>query len=369
MPEGPEVRKYADALNTVLVGHRIKSLEARTREAKLWLKENESRLIGRRVLSVTSHGKHLLGFIQGGFYFHSHLMMWGRWETFGGDTERKGHGETETRGRGDTANVPGAKDLDGRRSSLKISKVRKGGLPPPASESSDLPGQSSSFFLPDKDRRERARIVVDNGAAILHSAPIFNVGKGDPYQQIENLATLGPDVLPVRAKFNAREFRRRLLLQEHMEITIGAALLNQRILAGLGNYLRAEILFECGLNPWRKVGELTKGELQCLSQTAPDLALRAYLTSATASAADRDRMSADSSLVYQLSREMGTRHLVFRRTNLPCLRCGTRIKQLRQATFNLEQTSDGEESTGPDKERTRIVYFCPNCQSVHSPVQ
>ena len=54
----------------------------------------------------------------------------------------------------------------------------------------------------EKDRRERARIVVDKGAAILFSAPIFNVGEGDPYEQIENLATLGPDVLPYKGKFD-----------------------------------------------------------------------------------------------------------------------------------------------------------------------
>ena len=206
MPEGPEVRKYADALDSVLNGRKIRSLEARTREAKLWLKSNEERLAGRRVLRVTSHGKHLLGLIEGGFYFHSHLMMWGRWQTFAGE-------------------------------------------------------------LPvEKDRRERARIVVDGGAAILFSAPIFNVGKGDPYKQIDNLASLGPDVLPVKGKFNQREFKRRLLLPEHLEVTIGAALLNQRILAGLGNYLRAEVLFNCRIDPWRRVSELKAAELRCLAR-------------------------------------------------------------------------------------------------------
>src|SRR5687767_2487970 len=84
MPEGPEVRKHAIALDAVLTGRVIKSLEARTREAKAWLKENEGRLVGRRVSKVTSHGKHLLGYIEGGFYFHSHLMMWGRWQTLPG---------------------------------------------------------------------------------------------------------------------------------------------------------------------------------------------------------------------------------------------------------------------------------------------
>jgi len=291
MPEGPEVRKYADALDAVLTGRAIVSFEARTKDARKWLHENEQRLIGRRVEHVSSHGKHLLGYIEGDYFFHSHLMMWGRWQTFG------------------------------------------------------------LAELSQKDRRERARIVVEGGAAILLSAPIFNVGEGDPYEKIEILNTLGPDALPYRGRFNRAEFLRRL--SEHENETIGAALLNQRIVAGLGNYLRAEILFACKVNPWLTVGELTQRKLNCLSKTIPRLTRDAYERGATAAEEDRKRMAGDPSLVYQPGREYGTRHMVFRRTNLPCLRCGEKIRQLRQKTI---QNEDDEE------ERTRIVYFCAKCQ-------
>ena len=291
MPEGPEVRKYADALAEVLTGRTIKSFTARTQNARKWLEDNNGRLIGRRVKTVRSHGKHLIGLIGGDFYFHSHLMMWGRWQTF---------------------------------------------LPEPPEEI---------------DRRERARIIVESGAAILFSAPIFNVGKGDPYSQVEHLGTLGPDVLPYKGPFKQKEFRRRLL--ENRDLSIGAALLNQQALAGLGNYLRAEILFACRINPWRKVGELSASEMRCLSLTAPALARRSYLHAATASDEDRERMRQDTSLVYQPGREYGTRHWVFRRTNLPCLRCAEPVRQLRQVTHAV-----GEE------ERERIIYFCKKCQGV-----
>lgn len=297
MPEGPEVRKYADALDAALSGRAIVSLEARTKVARKWLQENESRLIGRRVERVVSHGKHLIGYIEGSFFFHSHLMMWGRWQTFG-PTRRK-------------------------------------------------------LELPEKDRRERARVVVKGAAAILLSAPIFNVGEGDPYDVIEILARLGPDALPYRGRFNRKEFLSRLL--SHEDETVGAALLNQHIVAGLGNYLRAEILFNCKLNPWLTVGEISQRNLNCLSKTIPRLTRDAYERSATASEEDRKRMARDPSLVYQPGREYGTRHMVFRRTNLPCLRCGEKIRQLRQRT---SQAEDDEE------ERTRIVYFCARCQKV-----
>ncbi len=291
MPEGPEVRKYADSVNEVLSGRRITHFTARTQNARKWLEQHANQLIGKRVTRVVSHGKHLVGHINDNFYFHSHLMMWGRWQVFTPD-------------------------------------------PPP-----------------EIDRRERARIVVDGGAAILYSAPIFNVGHGDPYSQVEFLDTLGPDVLPYKGKFDVKEFRRRLLSEEHSHVPIGAALLNQQIVAGLGNYLRAEILFACRINPWRLVGDLSKKDLKCLERTVPDLSKRSYLSSATASDEDRERMRTDSSLVYQVGREYGTRHLVFRRTNLPCLRCGEAIRQLGQRTHSTV-----------DEERERIVYFCAQCQ-------
>jgi endonuclease-8 len=123
-------------------------------------------------------------------------------------------------------------------------------------------------------------VVEGSGAAILLSAPIFNVGEGDPYDKIEILDTLGPEALPYRGRFDRKEFLRRLL--EHKDETIGAALLNQRIVAGLGNYLRAEVLFNCKLNPWLTVGELTQRNLSCLSKTVPRLTRDAYKRGATA---------------------------------------------------------------------------------------
>ena len=54
MPEGPEVRKYADALDEVLNGRVILSLAARTKDARNWLAKNEQRLIGRSVERVVS---------------------------------------------------------------------------------------------------------------------------------------------------------------------------------------------------------------------------------------------------------------------------------------------------------------------------
>src|ERR671933_1597472 len=219
MPEGPEVRRFADALNQALGGKPIVSLLARTKTAKVWEKEHLGVLLNKRIERVLSHGKHLVGLIEGGYYFHSHLMMWGSWAVL------------------------------------------------------DNPPQ-------EIDRRERSRIVVPDACAILYSAPIFNLGAGNPFEIVENLRTLGSDILPYpdEKPFDAPVFLQKLVTPENSDRTIGAALLDQQIVAGIGNYLRAEILFNCRLDPWRKIADLTASELERLIHSIPLMAQRAYTT-------------------------------------------------------------------------------------------
>lgn len=297
MPEGPEVQRYADQLDRVLANGEIVQFTARTQAAKRWLVEHPNDLAGRRITKVTAHGKNLIGWIEPDYYFYSHLMMWGRWTTF-------------------TCQPP-----------------------------------------EEVDRRERARIVTATGGAILLSAPIFQIGQGDPYEQVEMLKQLGLDILPEdNAPFDQAQFKQRLLSPHQNNLlnrTIGAALLDQSIVAGIGNYLRAEILFLCQIDPWRNVNELTESELHRLCEMIPQIARRAYETGGvTASDPDRFRMEHDRTLVYRLGSEFGSRHYVFRRTNLPCLRCSTPIRQQKQVVHSDEA-----------EEKTRIIYFCPTCQN------
>lgn len=295
MPEGPEVRRYADLLASHLEEQEILHFSTRLKAAKAWLTENEVSLVGEKILRIRSHGKHLLGYLSGGRYFHSHLMMWGRWEV---------HDEQ------------------------------------PA----------------EVDRRERTRIVTPTATAILLSAPTFNLGSGDPYAQIDILRELGTDILPYpdAPDFDAEDFLKRLFAPENLQTTIGAALLNQRIVAGIGNYLRAEILFNCRINPWREVGELTNKDVDCLCNTIPHLAILAYKTGGfTVTDEARERLLTEHGMAYRTGSEWGARHYVFRRTNLPCLSCSEKIRQKHQVTHYNDEG-----------EKKRIIYFCPNCQNV-----
>lgn len=302
MPEGPEVRRYADLLHNALAGKHIVEFSARTKNAKAWLAEHGPEISGKRIERIYAHGKNVIGIIEDGYFFYSHQMMWGRWEVH---------------------------------------------------------PLSNLTSAPDRDRRERARIIVDGTIALLMSAPVLEVGKGDPYEQFEFLRCLGPTALPYEPDtFDHAEFRTRLKSAKNRRRTIGDALLDQSIVAGLGNYLRAEILFIAKLNPWRKVAELDPFELDTLARLVPKVTKASFEKGYTVTLPHRKRMTSDKTLVYVPGKEYGTRHYVFRRTNLACLICGNPIKQLRQPVTNR---APGE---ADDEERTRIVYFCASCQNV-----
>ncbi len=313
VPEGPEVRRAADALDAALAGQRVTSLTARTRAARAWLDAHPDAFAGATVRRVTSHGKWLVGTLDGAagdgggepLFFASHFLMWGRWQVVAPDDE----------------------------------------------------------LVTARDRRERARIETPDAVAVLLSAPVFEVGTGDPYEAIPRLASLGPDVLPVDgAAFDADAFRARLAA--HPEREVGAVLLDQSVAAGLGNYLRAEVLFVCRISPWRRVADLAPDELDALVAAVPAVSAHAYRHGGRTTAdADRDRLAGDASLTYagrggRDAAEWATRHYVFRRTNLPCLVCGTPVRQQRQTTATW--TDDA----GAEAEKQRIVYFCPVCQNV-----
>jgi formamidopyrimidine-DNA glycosylase len=92
-----------------------------------------------------------------------------------------------------------------------------------------------------------------------------------------------------------------------------------------------------------------------LCRVIPQLAARAYTTGGvTVPEAERERLRTDPALVYPNAvSDFAKRHWVFRRTNLPCLECGTHVRQKRQVTHTRD---DGEE-------KERIIYFCPRCQN------
>ena len=144
-------------------------------------------------------------------------------------------------------------------------------------------------------------------------------------------ARLGPDPLRRNADVEAvwTALRRR-------PSPIGAALLDQAVVAGIGNVFRAEALFLCRINPEMPARELTREQFDDLWSTLVAM-LRAGVRANRIITVD----PAEVGISRRAMKPEDWRY-VYRRTNLPCRRCGTTI-----VAWTLG---------------ARTMYACPRCQ-------
>jgi endonuclease-8 len=137
---------------------------------------------------------------------------------------------------------------------------------------------------------------------------------------------LGPDILA--DDFDAGAVVANLAGRPDLDA--GVALMTQSLLAGVGNVYKSESCFLAGVNPFRKVAELTSGELQTLVAVARKL-MRANI------AEGAFRRTTGRS-------DPAERLWVYHRGGEPCRRCGTVILSQKQ---------------GID---ARVTFWCPQCQ-------
>lgn len=143
------------------------------------------------------------------------------------------------------------------------------------------------------------------------------------------LHRLGPE--PLDGGFTGAALGQRLAGRT---ASIKALLLNQSILAGVGNIYADEALFLAGIDPRRAGGELAEEEVERLHES-----IRSVLQAAIAgrgSSLQNYAPPGDEKGSYQES------HQVFRRTDQPCYACGTAIRRIVLAQ--------------------RSTHFCPSCQ-------
>ncbi|ADP79630.1 DNA-formamidopyrimidine glycosylase family protein [Pseudofrankia inefficax] len=231
-------------------------------------------LTGGTVLEVVPRGKHLLMRCSGGVTVHSHLRMEGAWRVFA------------------------------------AGEAWRGG-----------PGW-------------QIRAVLGNArhVAVGYRLPVLDVLRTADESKV--VGHLGPDVLGpdwdlARVLANART---------HPEREIGSVLLDQTVLAGLGNVYRIEACFVAGLSPWTRIGDVP--ELDSVVDRARQLIV----------------LNAERPVrVTTGSARPGEQLWVYGRGRRPCRRCGTAIRMAEQAP-----------SDAP--EEGRVTYWCPRCQRGPAPV-
>jgi endonuclease VIII len=222
-------------------------------------------LVGRGVVAVDSRGKHLLVRFDGGAVLHTHQGMHGSWHLY-----RSGTGW--------------------RR---------------PA---------------------HRARAVIETAevVAVCFDSPRVELLSAAREREHPGLAGLGPDVLA--KDFDAEAARRGLRARAALEI--GAALVDQQALSGIGNVYKSEVLFLCGVFPCARVDGLDDATLDRLVATAAKLMKRNLGTAS--------RRTSSPLAPFRL--------WVYGRAGRPCLRCGTDVRRRSQG------------------DPPRSTFWCPSCQ-------
>ncbi|HEY0593933.1 MAG TPA: DNA-formamidopyrimidine glycosylase family protein [Thermoanaerobaculia bacterium] len=188
-----------------------------------------------------------------------------------------------------------------------------------------------------KRRGSDMRIVIATDAwiAVGFSIPVAELLTEEQLRRHPDLARLGPDLLD--GGFDAGEALRRLRARPDAEIA--DALLDQSVMAGIGNVYKSEILFLHRIDPFRRTSAIPEETLATVVETARQQ-LKANVIEA-----DRTRRSMRFSMRRTTRRmEPGAALWVYGRTGRPCRVCGARIESQRQGR-------DG-----------RMTYWCPVCQ-------
>lgn len=189
--------------------------------------------------------------------------------------------------------------------------------------------------LPATARSLRLALHTAEYSALLYSASDISVWPTGELGQHPFLARIGPDILA--RELDWREVAARLQQPGVIGRQLSAVYLDQAFLAGIGNYLRAEILFDAGIYPGRRAADLGRGERGRLARSTLAISRRSYRTAG---------ITLGPALARQLERlELPwerRRFAVFGRGGLPCYRCGSEIQH--------------------DTMNSRRIYWCPVCQ-------
>ena len=115
--------------------------------------------------------------------------------------------------------------------------------------------------------------------------------------------------------------------------------LDQAFLAGLGNYLRSEILFIAGVNPAQKARDLSKGQIGKLARTTLDICRRSYALEGVTLPERQYKALKKQGITYGKAR-----FFVFGRAKQPCRVCHTKIQR--------------------SSANSRRIYTCATCQPI-----
>ena len=278
MPEGDTIFRAARALQKSLAGKVVTGFE--TTLAKLASVDDQSPIVGRTVERVEARGKWCLIFFSGDLILLTHMRMSGSWHLY---------------------------------------KIGERWQAP----------------------RNAMRVVITCGSvhAVGFSVPVAEFHTARSLERSSHVSGLGLDVLDAaycvgEAARAMREFGRA-----HPDAEIANVLLNQRVIAGIGNIFKSEIVFAAAVNPFRRMESIRDRELERIAEIA-----QRYMQANVAEGKAQGIATYAGSRSTTGARDRGARLWVYRRQGQECRRCGAIIEMRRQGTG------------------ARSTYWCPSCQ-------
>jgi formamidopyrimidine-DNA glycosylase len=291
VPELPEVEVTRRRIAPYLVGRRIRDVRT-TGDSYLFITPPDRLrrgLRGRVVATLDRLGKYLIAGLDDGGRLVIHLGMTG--QLF----------------------------CDRARSVRLLSATTRLALTP----------EEQASFRPDE--HTHFRLAFDDGGPEVYLRDVRKFGKllllarGEEH---ERLARLGPDALEACGERLFRATRGR-------RVAIKQLLLDQSLLAGVGNIYADEALFLCGVRPGRRAGRVTRRECEQLAEEVRRVLHRSIETGGSSI---RDYVAPDGADgSYQLERH------VYARAGEPCFSCGSAIRKRVIAQ--------------------RGTHYCPTCQT------
>ncbi len=231
-------------------------------------------LMGQTIEAVTARGKHLLMTFSGGLTLHTHMRMHGSWHIY-------------------------------------------------------RPGER--WRLPSRDMR--IAIETPRAVAVAFNVPVAALLTAREMATHPVLAHLGPDLL--EPAFDLQAARARIRASP---ASLEETLLDQRVVAGIGNVFKSEVLFVSGLNPLVPAASVEDARVDALLSIARKLLGVNVLP-------ESDRISAGYGRRTTGRLNPAEKLWVYGRGGQPCWKCGSPIQSAK---------------TGPD---ARLTYWCPICQA------
>ena len=295
MPEGHSIHRLATQFRDVFLGKRLEVSSPQGR-----FSAGAALLDGKVLVEATAHGKQLFLRFDHGVVLHVHLGLYGAW-SFGGDHTFQG-----------ASSIGAPRRIGERELGPEATTTDYAGPPAPVGA-------------------VRVRLVSENGWADLRGATTCAAISEAEASVV--LGRLGPD--PLRNLPGDRdEFVRRLTGRR---TAVALLLMDQSVLAGVGNIYRAEVLFRQGIDPWQPGNSLPSESAWRLWDD----------TVALMSDGVRDGRIVTTPPAFWSPGPEGARsdeaHYVYKRHGLPCRLCGTAI--------------------GLAEIGARKLYWCPGCQN------